>query len=98
MKTGLGVPAVGLAAGIMFWGAIGESAERAAKAKADVPAKAASPPKGQPAAGENMPEIIPDESADDWVVDRFAGNSTAGAEFFPGSAREVGGLGRCGVW
>ena len=44
-----------------------------------------------------MPEIIPDESAGDWVVDRFAGNSTAGPEFFPGPAREVGGLGRCGA-
>jgi hypothetical protein len=49
------------------------------------------------APNENLPEIIPDDSAGDWVVDRFAGNSTAGPEFFPGPAREVGGLGRCGA-
>lgn len=51
----------------------------------------------QSAGSETMPEIIPDDSAGDWVVDRFAGNSTAGPEFFPGPAREVGGLGRCGA-
>ena len=46
---------------------------------------------------EDMPQIILDPSAGDWVVDRFAGNSTAGPTFFQGPAREVGGLGRCGA-
>jgi len=46
---------------------------------------------------EDMPKIVLDDSAPDWVVDRFAGNSTAGPEFFQGPAREVGGLGRCGA-
>ncbi len=46
---------------------------------------------------EDMPRIIPDDSAADWVVDRFAGNSTAGPQFLQGPAREVGGLGRCGA-
>ncbi len=68
----------------------------AAEAEPAALAKAESPPDG-PVAVENMPEIIPDNSASDWVVDRFAGNSTAGPEFFPGPAREVGGLGRCGA-
>lgn len=48
-------------------------------------------------AQEDMPQIIPDESASDWVVDRFAGNSAAGPMFFQGPAREAGGLGRCGA-
>jgi len=47
--------------------------------------------------GEDMPKAILDASAADWVVDRFAGNSTAGPEFLQGPAREVGGLGRCGA-
>ena len=47
--------------------------------------------------GEDMPKMILDASAADWVVDRFAGNSTAGPEFLQGPAREVGGLGRCGA-
>lgn len=38
-----------------------------------------------------------DGSAADWVVDRFAGNSTAGPQFLQGPAREAGGLGRCGA-
>ena len=46
---------------------------------------------------ENMPTLIADESAADWLVDRFAGNSTAGPVFMQGPAREVGGLGRCGA-
>jgi len=52
----------------------------------------------EPAPGEDLdklPLIVPDESAKDWVVDRFAGNSTAGQKFYQGPAREVGGLGRC---
>jgi len=48
-------------------------------------------------ATEDMPRIIEDASAGDWAVDRFAGSSTAGPAFFPGPAREVGGLGRCGA-
>lgn len=43
-----------------------------------------------------VPMMVLDESADDWVVDRFAGNSTAGPKFIQGPAREVGGLGRPG--
>lgn len=43
------------------------------------------------------PEIIPDPSAGEWVVDRFAGNSTAGPLLLQGPAREAGGLGRCGA-
>jgi len=46
---------------------------------------------------EDMPKMILDGSAADWVVDRFAGNSTAGPELLQGPAREVGGLGRCGA-
>ncbi len=45
-------------------------------------------------APENVPKLVLDESADDWVLDRFAGNTTAGQRFFQGPAREVGGLGR----
>jgi hypothetical protein len=46
---------------------------------------------------QNRPEVIADPSAGDWIVDRFAGNSTAGPKFFQGPAREVGGLGRPGA-
>jgi len=45
----------------------------------------------------NLPTVTPDESAQDWVVDRFAGNSTTGPIFYQGPAREVGGLGGAGV-
>jgi hypothetical protein len=45
----------------------------------------------------DLPEIIAAASAGDWLVDRFAGNSTAGPTFFQGPAREVAGLGRCGA-
>ncbi len=45
----------------------------------------------------NLPEIIADPSAGDWVVDRFAGHSMAGPTLIQGPAREVGGLGRCGA-
>lgn len=57
------------------------------------------PPAGAAEAPEpqEMPAIIPDESAGDWVVDRFAGNSTAGPAFLQGPAREAGGLGRPGA-
>jgi len=41
---------------------------------------------------ENLPGIIFDGSIGDWVVDRFAGNSTAGTRIYQGPAREVGGL------
>jgi len=56
--------------------------------------------RGEPpesAASESLPPVVVDASAADWVVDRFAGNSTAGPQFFQGPAREVGGLGRCGA-
>ena len=43
---------------------------------------------------DNLPAIIFDESSGDWVVDRFAGNSTCGFRLYQGPAREVGGLGR----
>ncbi|MBA4388316.1 MAG: hypothetical protein C0404_10070 [Verrucomicrobia bacterium] len=46
---------------------------------------------------DKIPLVIPDESAQDWVVDRFAGNSTTGPLFYQGPAREVGGLGKAGV-
>jgi hypothetical protein len=42
---------------------------------------------------ENLPSRILDESAANWFVDRFAGNSTAGPQFFQGPAAEIGGLG-----
>ncbi|MBN1420217.1 MAG: hypothetical protein JXP34_15665 [Planctomycetes bacterium] len=45
----------------------------------------------------DMPQIIVDPSAGDWVVDRFAGNSTAGPTLIQGPARETGGLGRPGA-
>ena len=48
-------------------------------------------------AQEAPPQIVPDPSAESWVVDRLAGNSTAGPVFLQGPAREVGGLGRCGA-
>lgn len=42
----------------------------------------------------NIPQMVRDEQADDWVVDRFAGNSVAGPVLFQGPARETGGLGK----
>jgi len=55
-------------------------------------------PAGDPAYDQkDFPQIVPDPSADSWVVDRLVGNSTAGPVFFQGPAREVGGLGRCGA-
>lgn len=45
----------------------------------------------------DIPVIIVDETAGDWVVDRFAGNSTAGYAFKQGQAREAGGIGRPSV-
>jgi len=53
--------------------------------------------KAEPPMEADLPTIVEDESADDWLVDRFAGNSTAGPLFFQGPAREIGGLGRCGA-
>jgi hypothetical protein len=37
----------------------------------------------------DLPLVIRDASSDDWLVDRVAGNCTAGPEFFQGPAREV---------
>ncbi|MEX2215945.1 MAG: hypothetical protein WD768_17670 [Phycisphaeraceae bacterium] len=48
-------------------------------------------------AQSNLPPIVPDPSSIDWVVDRLAGNGSAGPRFTQGPAREVGGLGRCGA-
>lgn len=45
-------------------------------------------------AQESIPLLVRDESAGRWVVDRFAGNSTAGTTFFQGTATEAGGVGR----
>lgn len=54
-----------------------------------------SPPAGSSADGEGeIPLLVRDESAGDWVVDRFAGNSTAGPVVFQGPAVEAGGCGR----
>lgn len=58
-------------------------------------AAAAHPKEIQHAA--DVPLIVPDESAADWVVDRFAGNSTAGGAFYQGPAAEAGGIGRPAV-
>jgi hypothetical protein len=46
-------------------------------------------------AGEagDIPPQVRDDAADDWVADRFAGNSTAGPIPFQGPALEAGGLG-----
>jgi hypothetical protein len=44
----------------------------------------------------DVPMLVTEEFADDWVVDRFAGNSSAGPKFIQGPAREAGGLGRPG--
>jgi len=56
---------------------------------------------GRPAAAQAIPGGVPlivvDETAGDWVVDRFAGNSTAGYAFLQGPAAEAGGIGRPAV-
>jgi hypothetical protein len=44
-----------------------------------------------------IPLLVPDESAGDWVVDRFAGNSTAGYAFCQGPGPESSGMGRPAV-
>ncbi len=44
-----------------------------------------------------IPLLVPDDSAGDWAVDRFAGNSTAGYAFSQGPAFEAGGIGRPAV-
>lgn len=49
-----------------------------------------------PAAAEPVPILVVETSADDWVVDRFAGNTSAGPKLIQGPAREAGGLGRPG--
>jgi len=46
---------------------------------------------------KDVPLIVVDETAGDWVVDRFAGNSTAGWAFTQGPAVECGGIGRPAV-
>ncbi len=44
-----------------------------------------------------LPEMMLDETASEWHVDRFAGNSTAGSVLLQGPAGEVGGMSRCAV-
>lgn len=92
MKIGLGVAVAALVAGGVFWAAGGRSEESAEPAPVaeKVPGNDAAP--APPA--KSYPMTLPDESAGDWVVDRFAGSSSAGPEFFQGPARQVGGLGR----
>lgn len=41
---------------------------------------------------DNLPFVIPDPSAPNWVVDRFAGNTTTGTRFYQGPRTEIGGL------
>src|SRR5512139_1190658 len=54
--------------------------------------------KAEPApAPGGIPLLVPDESAGNWAVDRFAGNSTAGYAFSQGPAFEAGGIGRPAV-
>lgn len=52
---------------------------------------AADPPTTQP---QDVPLIEPDPTINDWVVDRFAGNTTAGPIVFQGPAVQMGGAGR----
>jgi len=85
VKIGLGIAAATLAAGAAFWAAGYSRAE-------DKPA-APAPAHGAPDL-DNLPEVVFDDSIGDWVVDRFAGNNTAGSRFCQGPAREVGGLQR----
>jgi hypothetical protein len=49
------------------------------------------------AAKADVPLTVVDPSAADWVVDRFAGNSTAGYALTQGPAHECGGIGRPAV-
>jgi len=56
-----------------------------------MPVWAADPPADR---AETIPLLVRDESAGDWVVDRFAGNTTAGPILFQGPACEMGGAGR----
>ena len=67
-------------------------------AGAPVRAEGEAPKESTPAAPAtpSYPMTVPDESAGDWAIDRFAGASSAGPEFFQGPARQAGGLGRPG--
>jgi len=59
------------------------------------------PATGLPASSQEQanapPEMLLDETAPQWRVDRFAGNSTAGSMALQGPAREAGGITRCAV-
>ena len=89
MRTVLGMAVVSLAAGL----AVGPASGGEGKSKpAAGPATAAAP-----AVPGGIPLIVVDEAAGDWVVDRFAGNSTAGYAFSQGPASEAGGIGRPAV-
>lgn len=45
----------------------------------------------------DVPLLVVDEEAEDWVIDRFAGNSSAGYALYQGPAVESGGVGRPAV-
>ena len=47
---------------------------------------------GEKKNAQDIPLIVREETAGDWVVDRFTGNNTAGSWLYQGPAREVGGL------
>jgi sugar lactone lactonase YvrE len=67
---------------------------------AGLAAVAAAGGEGQPKAAAvpgGIPPVVVEETAGDWVVDRFAGNSTAGYAFAQGPAVEAGGIGRPAV-
>ncbi|MCG3178400.1 MAG: hypothetical protein BIFFINMI_00727 [Phycisphaerae bacterium] len=51
----------------------------------------ADPPATQ---SDDVPLLVREPSAGDWVVDRYAGNTTAGTIFFQGPAVQAGGVGR----
>jgi len=52
---------------------------------------------GEKKNAQDIPLIVREETAGDWVVERFAGNNTAGSWLYQGPAREVGGL-QCPNW
>jgi len=49
---------------------------------------------GEGNAAKEVPRLVREPSAGDWVVDRFVGNTTGGAIFLQGPAIEAGGVGR----
>ncbi|MFO8013825.1 MAG: hypothetical protein R6X20_11040 [Phycisphaerae bacterium] len=55
------------------------------------------PPPSAADGPDDVPGMVLDPSAPRWVIDRFAGNSTAGPSFLQGPARQAGGLGKPAV-